>query len=934
LPPVAACRAPLLILLLVLLAAVVAPRPAAAFVYGGVFASPAERAAVQAAERAFDLREYDEAWRLVLEARERFPHSLEAVRLHAIAGQLMARMDAIFETAVLDRTPPERHYVVHYARGWGAVLIGDIRMARRELERARELGPQPTPFEIERALLTALRMDPDANPRRLRDEYAAFVKRHADVPLAWVSYINYFNFDDPGERTRRRVVAEAMARPQRQAETHLAAINLEAERFWSDPARLLEMTRAGLAEFPDSAELGLREIRYLRQLGRREEALAVVRQWRERAPNHGDFRNDEFEILSDLQRWDEALAVGDRMPELTWQDRYLVELPLRRARILHLANRPEEAIAVLTRFLSEQPSSPFRGEAGAMVSVLQARAPGARVHLLPGIGQITQRGNYCGPATLAAVLDFWGRPATQEAIASRVYTGIAGTPPQVIREYLRTIGMESVEFSGDEASWKRLLDAGFPVLWLQFMPQGGHYRIVTGYDDIFREWILHDPNQSQRETLSYERIDDTWILPSLRRSIVIFPPGRAGDPALQGLEAPPLLVASNWLLYVFTGSNLFVGLFPALLVNVAAATVLAMLLALLLRRISFPVVIRRRWVVLGVLAIVVPANLLIGGWRLSGVVSLLLGFHLALLTLLPILAVVYTGGRLLQDYLHPRESIGLTLIITAVWLSLAFVDHDPWQWIIPVAFFVVGLPVLLAPRLWIQRAELRAHHGDAPGALAVIAPLGLHGRRYYTALCLELENLLTTGRVAEFMECARQLAAANPRGRTQRDAFQLCILLGRSLQDGTDQAALAADLRAYIATPGLARPLARLAEGLLLHAEAENGAAGWTSDRIDNLLRELATLATGRLPGLSRSRSLRGRAILDTVLLLAMIGATHHARHGGHHDRLGELWTQWSSRYALLVRLLARLGAASSTGDAAPLPGTENLALLGRAAGA
>src|SRR5690606_27005334 len=103
-----------------------------------------------------------------------------------------------------------------------------------------------------------------------------------------------------------------------------------------------------------------------------------------------------------------------------------------------------------------------------------------------------------------------------------------------------------VEFEGTEDNWKALLDAGSPILWLQMKStEGGHYRVVTGYDDARKRWFVHDPNLYSLTEIPYDHVDDTWPLPSLRRSIAIYPPEKENDPVLATLSPTPILHITN-----------------------------------------------------------------------------------------------------------------------------------------------------------------------------------------------------------------------------------------------------------------------------------------------------------------------------------------------------------------------------------------------------
>ncbi|MCC5877311.1 MAG: C39 family peptidase [Candidatus Sumerlaeia bacterium] len=926
--------APYILFALLLVALV--PRASNAFVFGGDFGSPEEREAIEAAERAFDFREFDLALELTGEALRDFPDSMEALRLLGLIASHRGELSRVLRRFDPENFPTEDRWRAHYLRGWVTILTGDPRLAIRELELAKAQLGQPTPYELERALLVARRMVPGQDPRQLAAHYDDFLQRWSHIPLTYVSVLNYFNFNDPGRKARRRLIQEALSREEVNPAVYGYAARLEERDFWFDPAKGLEWVEKGLESHPESTELALRRIMYMRQLGMANEALEYCRQWREKAPNHGDFRIDEIDLLADMVRWEEAIEAALLLPEMQHQEQYTENHAIRLARLYHYNNEPQMAIEVLNDFLEESRSPRHRNEAATFLTRLQTRSPEDRVNILPNIGYLTQRGNYCGPATISMVLRYWNKDLSQDNIAERVYTGIAGTPPQVIRNYARTIGFQSVEFAGTKEKWKRLIDAGFPILWLQFMREGGHYRVVTGYDDIHNAWVVHDPNNFRREFIGYDEVDDLWILPNVVRSIVLFPPEEADNPALAGLYPTPMMHLTNGVLYIATGSNLFVGLFPAVLINILAATLIALLIAWQLRRITFPSnSIRYTWVLGFILAIIIPGNLLVGLFRLNNVVSLLLGFHLALLTLVPLLLFTSIGLRLIKDYLHRRESLGIALICIMVWLSLSFIDRSPWEWVVPIGLFVVGMPIIMAPRIWLRQAEKLSYSGDTPGALIKSARLGLRGNRYYSALCVELECLLTVGRIPEFLDRAETLRDANVDDAIAHEMFGLCVLLGEVLLPGTETRRhdLSDKITQWIDTrpprrlsslPALhgkkpVTQLTRLAEGLLLYVEnldaesARESADKWPAERVDSLLRELGSMSSRRLPGLSRSRSLRGRPILDTILLLALIGATRSAQSEAEHDRLDALWTMWSSRYALMIELLGHLDPPTPT---------------------
>jgi hypothetical protein len=896
---------------------------ASAFFYGGKYGSEEEREAVQAAEKAHDHRNYDQAWELGLKAAADHPDSLAPVRVlvaTAFETRRISEVLSLFDGG--DGTGFEA-VKAHYARAWGAVLAGDLRYARPEIVRAIALCKRDE-FELRRVFLVVRRMEGEGDKDVLLREYQQFVKDYHDVGLAHLSYVNLYNFIDRGSSRQRRAVEEALAAPEKTPQLYLVATELEEEEdFWFDGRTGLQMVERGIAEFPESAELAIRKSFYLRRLGRADEALAFCQEWHRKAPNHGDFLVHTVEILADLGRWDEAIAASKELAEVTFQPQYSDGQPYRLAELLHNAGRDEEAVEVLNAFIRERPNATMWAAGVQMLTRLQSRRPEQKVRIIPDVPLMRQRGNYCGPATINMVLRHWGIGKSQEEIASRIYTGIAGTPPQVLHHFARSIGMTSVEFKADEQTWKRLLDAGYPILWLQMMgTQGGHYRVITGYDDVMKTWILHDPNDFTSSRLPYDRIDDTWMLPSVRRSIVFVPKDKADDPVLAGLKPTLILFVTNWVLYVATGANLFVGLFPALLVNVACAALLALLIAVLLRAVSFPAKpIRIGYVVGATLLFIVPLNLVVGVLRLNQAVSALLGFHLALLTVIPLLALTYLFRRVTHDYLHPRESIGLWVIVSAMWLARSFLDTSPWDWLAPVLICAVSFPLVLYPRLAIRRASLAGLLGDIPRALELARPHGTYGSNYFSAVSVEIDAHLMRGQYAKLVEVSRLALERYTWPHEHDRALRIHLLLGEVLLAPPAEAL--GHLEGFLADATLSPRIRTLARGLLLYtasrAQAE-AAAAWSAAESDALLDTLDRQTRQHFPGLPISRNVRGRPVQQAVFILALTGAIRIAAARGDEARRDLLWSRWGNRFGMIFFLLKGLDEAVGRPSSTAVP--------------
>jgi hypothetical protein len=253
----------------------------------------------------------------------------------------------------------------------------------------------------------------------------------------------------------------------------------------------------------------------------------------------------------------------------------------------------------------------------------------------------------------------------------------------------------------------------------------------------------------------------------MRRSFIIVEASRANAQELAGLRPTTRLTVTNWIMYISTGSNLFVALFPAVFVNVACAWAIAWIVLLLLQVQTFPRQgLLPRYFLLAIVGLIAPTNLLIGVFRWGNAVSLLLSLHLALLSLIPILAASAAIRPFMRDYFHPREMIGLCILVLLTWISLSFVDQDPWQWALPLGIFALGMPMILFARLRLRVAEWRAVRGDSIGALAVFSRYGSAAPiPWLRALLMERDAMLNLGRFGELISAGSGVRAALQVGR-------------------------------------------------------------------------------------------------------------------------------------------------------------------------
>ncbi len=138
----------------------------------------------------------------------------------------------------------------------------------------------------------------------------------------------------------------------------------------------------------------------------------------------------------------------------------------------------------------------------------------ARAHFLPDVPFFPQKDNYCGPAVLASILNFYGKKLSQEEIAESVYLPqLKGTLNLDLLLYARGQGFEAEIINGDLERLKKELARGHPLIvflnlgW-RFYPIR-HYAVVVGYDDIQRLIIIHS-GKRKNKLISYKRFLKAW----------------------------------------------------------------------------------------------------------------------------------------------------------------------------------------------------------------------------------------------------------------------------------------------------------------------------------------------------------------------------------------------------------------------------------------
>jgi len=156
--------------------------------------------------------------------------------------------------------------------------------------------------------------------------------------------------------------------------------------------------------------------------------------------------------------------------------------------------------------------------------------------------------NYCGPACLAMVLNYWdqARSFSQQKISDDIFdSGNQATYNSEMVLYPRTQGYASYSFPGDLRILKEVVGKDIPVIVLtktiKQVPKG-HYRVVIGFDEGRDQIIFHDPFFGSRYAMSSKNFMKVWELGKGRnqsRWMIAVVPGQSPFP-FPSLQNDPL----------------------------------------------------------------------------------------------------------------------------------------------------------------------------------------------------------------------------------------------------------------------------------------------------------------------------------------------------------------------------------------------------------
>ncbi len=133
---------------------------------------------------------------------------------------------------------------------------------------------------------------------------------------------------------------------------------------------------------------------------------------------------------------------------------------------------------------------------------------------LKNVPFIKQKDNFCGPATMASVMNFYGKNITQDEIAKDIYTPkLKGALISDMENFAREKDYDVQTTNGNIQELQSLIDGGVPPIvlvdlgkWVVSVP---HYYVLYGYNKSTNKFLLHSGYKGNQE-ISFEKLDKQW----------------------------------------------------------------------------------------------------------------------------------------------------------------------------------------------------------------------------------------------------------------------------------------------------------------------------------------------------------------------------------------------------------------------------------------
>jgi predicted double-glycine peptidase len=182
----------------------------------------------------------------------------------------------------------------------------------------------------------------------------------------------------------------------------------------------------------------------------------------------------------------------------------------------------------------------YRGTASsAQPSAVVQQGEWKMVRNFPHVAQ--KGGEDCGAASLAAVLRFWGHPATPESIEASLGRADNRLQAGDMQAYAKSLGLRSYVFYGTMKDVMHEVEQGRPVIvglgkMVDEKKALSHYEVVVGYEPTKKQVLLLDPARGWQVD-SFDGFAKEWAI-SKAVTIVAFPEAASSTAGGEAMEAP------------------------------------------------------------------------------------------------------------------------------------------------------------------------------------------------------------------------------------------------------------------------------------------------------------------------------------------------------------------------------------------------------------
>jgi ABC-type bacteriocin/lantibiotic exporter with double-glycine peptidase domain len=137
-----------------------------------------------------------------------------------------------------------------------------------------------------------------------------------------------------------------------------------------------------------------------------------------------------------------------------------------------------------------------------------------RGRYIEGVPFYQQSEATCGPAALASILAFRGRPESLERITEKIYLPeLRGTLPMDMEKYARDAGFKTTAAYGTFDELKAYIRREMPIICMLDLGfsvyHRPHYISVIGFDDVNAVVIGHD-GKTPNSVIGYEKFNREW----------------------------------------------------------------------------------------------------------------------------------------------------------------------------------------------------------------------------------------------------------------------------------------------------------------------------------------------------------------------------------------------------------------------------------------